>query len=70
MKGALPPSSKESFFNVELESLARCLPTAVEPVKEIFLILGCVQRMFPITGELAVVRMLMTPLGIPAFSAN
>jgi hypothetical protein len=70
MKGALPPSSKDSFFNELDDSLARCLPTAVDPVNEIFLILGCAHRMLPIAGESAVVRMLKTPLGIPAFSAS
>lgn len=70
MKGAFPPSSKESFFSVPEDSLARCLPTAVLPVNEIFLIFGWAQSMLPIAGESAVVRMLKTPLGIPAFSAS
>ena len=82
MKGAFPPSSNDIlkvqctspheayFFKVLEQSFARCLPTAVLPVKEIFLIVGWVHSMSPNSGELAVVRMLKTPFGKPAISAS
>jgi hypothetical protein len=42
----------------------------VLPVKEIFLIMGWVARIFPTVEELPVVITLMTPLGTPASSAS
>jgi hypothetical protein len=65
MKGALPPSSIETFFTVFAACSIRSLPTGVEPVKVIFLTSG-----FPVSSPpIALaepVRMLTTPSGMPA----
>src|SRR5690349_19804554 len=67
MKGELPPSSKESFFSVGADCSMRSLPTAVEPVKEIFLTVGEEVRAAPTAGVLAeAVMTFTTPLGTPA----
>lgn len=42
MKGALPPSSKLTFFSVLLANLASIFPTPVDPVNEIFLTIGLI----------------------------
>src|SRR5258707_13265880 len=69
MKGALPPSSKESFFTVEELCFMSKRPTSVEPVKVILLTSGLEVSSPPISLELPV-KTLKTPAGIPARSAN
>src|SRR4030081_983277 len=68
-KGALPPSSSTSFFPPPAAGGYRVLPPTVEPVKPTKRTAGCSHNTLPIADELPV-RMLNTPLGIPAFSAN
>src|ERR1700686_1871231 len=69
MKGALPPSSSESF----LMGLALCFmsrrPTSVEPVKVTLRTSGLEVISPPISFELPV-KTLKTPAGIPARSAK
>src|SRR3954453_1478233 len=67
--GALPPSSRPSFFTPTAACWYRILPTSVEPVKPTKRTAGCSQRTLPIADELPV-RILNTPLGTPAFSAS
>ncbi len=50
MKGALPPSSKESFLTVEAQSAISCLPMEVEPVKLSILTIGLCVRTLPMDG--------------------
>src|SRR5205085_10298544 len=67
--GALPPSSRPSFFTPTAACWYRILPTSVEPVKPTKRTAGCSHSTLPIAEELPV-RMLNTPLGTPAFSAS
>src|SRR3954447_18029680 len=67
MKGALPPSSIETFFMVEADCCMRSLPTSVEPVKVIFLTVGLEVSSAPISRA-EPVTMLTAPSGTPACS--
>src|SRR5262245_65274892 len=67
MKGALPPSSRESFLMVPAHWAMRTLPTSVEPVKESFLTVGLDVSSAPISLAEPVTT-LNTPLGTPARS--
>src|SRR5260370_14491928 len=67
--GALPPSSKPSFFTPTEACRYRILPTSVDPVKPTKRTAGCSHNTLPISDELPV-RILNTPLGRPAFSAS
>jgi len=68
MKGALPPSSKESRVTCFAAVSMIPLPTSVEPVKPIFRISGCVSSSAPTSRERLVVSTLNTPRGSPATS--
>ena len=72
MNGAFPPSSKEHFFKVELASRMSSFPTRVEPVNDIFLIVGCVQIVCPTASIFLfdAVTTFKTPAGTPACSAS
>src|ERR1700753_1439426 len=71
MRGALPPSSKESFLSVEEDCFMSSLPTGVLPVKLILRTVGEVQRSSPTAGVFfRDVTTLTTPGGIPARSAS
>jgi hypothetical protein len=65
MKGALPPSSIETFFTVFAACSSRSFPTGVDPVKVIFLTNGFDVSSPPISRA-EPVRMLTTPSGMPA----
>src|SRR3569833_3934237 len=66
-KGALPPSSSDSFFRVLEHCFMRSLPTRGEPVKESLRIVGCVLKTSPTSAVFCrAVMMLTTPLGMPA----
>src|SRR5258708_35154820 len=67
--GALPPSSKPSFFTPTEACRYRILPTSVDPVKPTKRTAGCSHNTLPIADELPV-RILNTPFGTPAFSAS
>lgn len=69
MKGALPPSSRDTRLTVPMQSAARRLPTAVEPVKVNLATSGEPVRTAPI-GAGAPVTTLKTPAGIPASVAR
>ena len=60
----LPPSSSEQRVRFSAAILAMCLPTPVEPVKEILSIWGCETRWSP--TELGPVTTDSTPSGRPA----
>jgi len=62
MKGALPPSSIETFLTVSAHCASSVLPTAVEPVKVSFLTSGLLVSSLPIACGCPV-TMLMTPAG-------
>src|SRR5215471_10644898 len=69
MKGALPPSSSESFFTVPAHCSIRIFPVSVEPVNVSLRTIGFevisppISLADPVTQE-------KTPLGTPARSAN
>src|SRR5277367_2191324 len=66
ISGALPPSSKDSFFSVDEDCFIKSLPTPVEPVKETFLTIGEEVMASPISGVFLRAEMkFTTPLGIP-----
>src|SRR5678809_333778 len=69
MNGALPPSSRESFFTVSAHCFMRRLPVAVEPVNDSLRTSGFEHSSPPIAFE-PPVRTLSTPLGIPARSPS
>ncbi len=69
MNGALPPSSRPSFFTPTAACSYRILPTSVEPVKPTNRTAGCAHSTLPIADELPV-STLNTPFGIPARSAS
>ncbi len=65
MKGALPPSSSDSFLMVGAHWAIKSRPTSVEPVKDSFSTFGFEVSSPPMaTGS--PVTMLSTPGGIPA----
>ena len=66
MKGALPPSSKDSRL-IERAAVSMIpFPTSVEPVKPILRMRGCVRSSVPTRRERLVVSTLKTPAGRPA----
>jgi hypothetical protein len=69
MKGALPPSSSETFFTVAAHCAISSLPTSVDPVKESLRTVGLPVSSAPISPERPVTT-LTTPLGIPARLAS
>jgi len=72
MKGALPPSSSDSFFTVSAHWRSRIRPTSVDPVNETFRTTGLVHISRPISGDLSPLptTTLNTPGGKPACSAS
>ena len=70
INGALPPNSIEILFTELAESFINILPTSVEPVKDIFLTEKLSHNSFPIGIGLLATNKLITPFGIPAFSAK
>src|SRR5260370_22979836 len=69
MKGALPPSSSDSFFTVPAHCSINCLPTAVEPVKVSLRTIGFEVISLPIAAADPGTQE-KTPLGTPARSAS
>ena len=69
MKGALPPSSRPTFFTVEAACRISSLPTSVEPVKPTKRTAGC-EVMTPPIAVASPVMTLSTPAGMPARSAS
>ena len=69
INGALPPSSKESFFTVFALCCIKILPTAVLPVNEIFLTFEFEVISLPISSGSPVI-IFITPFGNPACSAR
>ena len=70
IKGACPPSSKDTRIIDEAASRASILPTGVDPVKVSFATRLSVVKTSPTGfGSLAVTK-LTTPSGIPASSAS
>ncbi|MNL66506.1 hypothetical protein D3C87_1909860 [compost metagenome] len=67
MKGALPPSSIETFFMVAAAWAVSSLPTSVDPVKLILRTPGCEVSTAPM-GRAAPVTTLTVPAGAPARS--
>lgn len=70
IKGAFPPSSSAILFTDEPAIKYNCLPTTVEPVKEMTEISALSANSFPIEGAFSrdVGIKLKTPLGMPHFS--
>jgi len=69
MKGALPPSSRESFLTVPAHWAMRTLPISVEPVNESLRTMGLEVSSAPISFA-EPVTIFRTPLGTPARSAS
>src|SRR3970282_383202 len=69
MKGALPPSSSDTFLTVLAHCCINCLPISVEPVKVNLRTSGLVVSSLPI-GPDAPVTIDNTPFGMPARSAS
>ena len=69
MKGALPPSSIETFFTVCAHCSSRTFPTSVEPVKESLRTMGLAVISPPTSPEGPVIT-LKTPGGMPARSPS
>mmetsp|Transcript_31158 Transcript_31158/g.74065 ORF Transcript_31158/g.74065 Transcript_31158/m.74065 type:complete len:360 (+) Transcript_31158:422-1501(+) len=65
MSGALPPSSSETFLTVSAAPAISFFPTAVDPVKPIFLTASDARSVLPMAFA-SPVTTLMTPGGIPA----
>ena len=72
MKGALPPSSSDSFFTVSADWRSRMRPTSVEPVNDTLRTVGLVHISRPISGAFgpSPITMFSTPAGRPACSAS
>ena len=68
MFALFPPSSSVTRFTCCAHPAIIDFPTSVEPVKTIFLTLGCVTNRFPTTEPLPGMTV-KTPSGIPAFKA-
>ncbi len=69
MKGALPPSSSESFFTVPEHCAMSFLPMAVEPVKLSLRTMG-LEVISPPMAAASPVTTLSTPAGSPARAAS
>ena len=72
MKGALPPSSSESFFTVGAHWRIRMRPTSVEPVNDRWRTMSLSHSALPTSTDCAAsaVTMLRTPAGMPARCAS
>ena len=72
MKGALPPSSSESFLTVGALWAIRMRPTSVEPVKLMWRTTSLAHSTLPMAMELALSAhsMFRTPAGMPARIAS
>ena len=69
MKGALPPSSRLTFFTVDAHCDMSSLPTSVDPVNDSLRTVGFEVSSAPI-GPDGPVMTLTTPGGMPARSAS
>ena len=69
MNGALPPSSRLTFFTVDAHCDIRSLPTSVDPVNDSLRTVGFEVSSAPIGAE-GPVTTLTTPGGMPARSAS
>src|SRR4029434_8887263 len=69
MKGALPPSSSDTFFTVFEHCSISSLPTSVDPVNESLRTVGLLVISPPIS-DAEPVTTLSTPFGTPARSAS
>ena len=69
INGALPPSSKDTFFSVGAHCCINNLPTGVEPVKVSLRTVGLLVISAPIGRDWPVTT-LNTPAGTPASSAS
>ena len=69
-KGALPPSSIDTFLMLEADCSMSVFPTSVEPVKDSFRMRLFVASSLPIPALSFPVITLKTPFGIPASSAS
>src|SRR5258705_13748038 len=69
MKGALPPSSSDTFLIVPAHCAISSLPISVEPVNEILRTVGLEVSSAPISAAEPVTT-LRTPAGTPARSAS
>mmetsp|Transcript_4385 Transcript_4385/g.15565 ORF Transcript_4385/g.15565 Transcript_4385/m.15565 type:complete len:282 (+) Transcript_4385:1315-2160(+) len=67
--GALPPSSRETFFTVSAAPAMSILPTAVDPVNAIFFTSGDLSMVRPMAGA-SPITTLSTPGGMPARFAS
>ena len=70
MLADLPPSSRNTRFSVSAPRAAMCLPTAVEPVKEIMSTRGSPVSTSPTSAGSADVTTLTTPGGMSVSSAT
>ena len=70
MKGALPPSSSDSFLTVSADCLSRMRPTSVEPVNDSLRTIGFVHISRPMAAASRPVTTLNTPAGSPARSPS
>ena len=70
MKGALPPSSSDTFLTVDAHCAINCLPTSVEPVNVNLRTSGFSVNSCPIGAERFEVTTLNTPAGMPARRDN
>lgn len=69
MKGDFPPSSSYNRFILFIEQFCiTCLPTSVEPVKEILSTRVCFTSSFPVSPSPVI--MLITPFGKSVFWIN
>src|SRR4051794_40510875 len=69
MKGALPPSSSDTFLTVAAQAAISCLPISVEPVKLSLRTIG-LPVISPPISRADPVTMLSNPAGSPARSAR
>src|SRR5262245_1249056 len=69
MKGALPPSSSDTFFTVFAHCAISSLPTSVDPVNDSFFTVGF-DVISPPISDADPASTLNTPLGTPARSAS
>ena len=70
MNGALPPSSRLTFFTVSEHWRIRSLPTCVEPVNDNLRTIGLDVSSLPISAPWDAVTTLITPSGKPARRAS
>ena len=70
MKGALPPSSSDSFLMVGAHCAIRIRPTSVEPVKLRWRTTSLRHSTWPMAALCVLVSTLITPAGMPARTAS